>query len=300
MSNVRRLVDSLHAEDATFVIHVDKKCEEDISILSTVSNVYLIKERVSITWGNITVVDAVLKLAEYALSIVPYARYYCLLSGADFPVKNHEYIKNYLNKGNKKDYIQGIAFPSSETQWIEGGRRRLEAYVIHLNSHSNATIEPRRFTYGNIKQFCKVLFVNYKCIPKAIHIWKTYPQRRFLKDVKPYAGEMWWMLTNETLSEALCWNRNHPEYYQYHLDSQVPDEMYMNSIVWNISDSINKDIKRYISWEKKTDMSPRWMVLDKDLQTVKMCIDNPDILFIRKVKEDKLLIYISEQIHRFS
>lgn len=294
--NVKKLIETLHADDAYFVIHIDKKSQDDFSFLSTTSNVYIVHDRISITWGDITIIDAVLSLARSAIELVPFAHHYCLLSGADFPVKSHNYIKNYLNRNGNKDYIQGIAFPSPETQWIEDGRRRLEAYVLPLNSHSNATIEPRRFSLENLRQFCKVLLLNTKYISKAVNIWRSYPTRKFPFKFQPYAGEMWWMLTNETLKNVLCWNQQNPEYYKYHIDSQVPDEMYINTIVWNFSNCVSGDIKRYISWVKKTDQSPRWLIYEQDLDVINEKINNPDILFIRKIKDEKLIDYIKSQI----
>lgn len=295
LQNIQSLLEVLYSDDAYFVIHIDKKCKEDFSFLYVYQNVYIVPERVSITWGNITVVDAVLKLSEYALEKVPFAHNYCLLSGADYPMKSHDYIKSYLKVHEGVDFIMGTAFPSEETQWIEGGRRRLEAYVVFLNAHSNATIEPRRFTLENFKQFCKVLFVNYRCLPRALQIWMSYPKRRFPVNFQPYAGEMWWVLTKETLKDTIKWNNNHPEYYKYHLDSQIPDEMYINSIVCNLSHSVCHEIKRYISWEKKTDMSPRWLCAE-DWELIKDCIENPEILFIRKVKDERILKLISDEL----
>lgn len=294
--NIKELIEALCADDAYFVIHIDKKSQDDFSFLSTLPNVYLVHNRVSITWGDITVIDAVLNLARSAIESFPFAHHYCLLSGADFPVKSHRYIKNYLKRNGNKDYIEGIAFPSTETQWIEGGRRRLEAYVLPINSHSNATIEPRRFSLENLRQLCKVLLLNTKRVSKAIDIWKSYPTRKFPFEFQPYAGEMWWMLSNETLKNVLSWNHQNPEYYEYHLNSQVPDEMYINTIVWNISKCVCGDIKRYISWVKKTDQSPCWMTYDKDFGVIDNSIKNPDILFIRKIKDEKLIDYIKSQI----
>ena len=75
--------------------------------------------------------------------------------------------------------------------------------------------------------------------------------------------------------------------------------MYFNTIVGNISDMVCNDIKRYISWVKKTDSSPRWLTTE-DLDIVQRCINNPEILFLRKIKDEKLLKQIISSLNQMS
>lgn len=224
------------------------------------------------------------------------ADYFCFLSGADFPMKSHAYIKDYLARSEKTDYIQGVSLPSEETGWLEGGRRRLEAYMLPLNAHNNATIEPRSLSWGNIRQLGKVLLVNARQMPKALWIWMSYPKRRVPDGMKIYAGEMWWTLSKPTLAEVLEWNRNNPWYHRYQEDSQVPDEMYFNTLVWKLSKNVSPDIKRYISWGNKKEQSPKWMSLQEDRKEIDAAIDNPEILFARKMKDSLLTDYIMERL----
>jgi len=242
--------------------------------------------------GGYSVVDAVVALSEFAIKSFPNANHFCLLSGADFPMKTHGYIRDYLATMPEMDFIQGTLLPSEKTGWLEGGRRRIEAYVLPLNAHSNATIEPRKLSFGNMRQFAKVLLTNARKLPKALMMFLTYPKRVVPFGIKIYAGEMWWMLTKATLAKVLEWDESNPCYHKYHEDSQVPDEMYFNTLVWNLSKSVNPDIKRFISWDSKQGSSPRWMDYKTDKQLIDKLIDNSNILFARKIKESQLVDYV--------
>lgn len=290
------LVDSLSSTDSYFVVHVDKKSNCDFSALKQRKNVYMVEQRISVVWGSISVVDAVLSLSEYAIKVVPNAHYYCLLSGADYPVKSHDYIKHYLINHTGVDFIQGIRLPSPDIHWNENGRNRIASYAIPLNAHSIATIEPRVLSFSNLKQLIKVLITNHKQLPYSLKVLLSFPKRVVPYNMSLYAGELWWMLTNTTLRFVLQWNQKNPLYYKYHCDTQIPDEIYFNSIVWNYTSQIDSDIKRYISWIKKTDPSPKWMTIDEDCELVNDCIANPDILFIRKVRDKAILQMIESKL----
>lgn len=294
--NVKKIIDFLYADDAFFAIHVDKKSNEDFTIIKEDNHVKFVRNRISTTWGNISVVDAVISLSMFAINTFKEAQHFCLISGADFPMKSHAYIKEFLSKKTSMDFIQGIMLPSERTQWLEGGRRRIEAYVLPLNAHRNATIEPRKLSVGNFRQIVKVVLTNFASLPKALMIWLTYPKRMVPSGIKMYGGEMWWMLSKSTLTKVLEWNVDNPDYYIYHQDSQVPDEMYFNTLVWNLSSNVKPDIMRYISWVSKQDPSPRWMSYKEDKSDVDKMIDNPNILFARKIEEPLLTRYITSKL----
>ena len=72
--------------------------------------------------------------------------------------------------------------------------------------------------------------------------------------------------------------------------------MYINTIVWNYRMSVCTDIKRYVSWNKLTDKSPCWLSFEKDINIVVEKLEDPNILFIRKIKDMQLLDIIDKRI----
>ena len=294
--HVLRIIETLKADDAFFVIHVDKKSTVDFSCICENEHVKFADARVAAKWGDISVIDAVLALSEFAVRAFPDACHYVLLSGADFPVKSHAYIKDYLVRNSNTDYIEGLKLPSESSVWLEGGRRRIAAYVVPINGHNNATIEPRSLSLGNIRQLLKVALLKPRNLAKALRVICSYPKRVIPYGLNIYAGEMWWMLTSLTLKTILEWNKTHAEYHKFHEDCQIPDEMYINSLVWSFSKNVSCDIKRYISWVHKTDQSPRWLTYEKDKELIDEQILNPEVLFVRKTNDRVLMDYIVSKL----
>lgn len=294
---IAKLIDFLASEASSFVIHVDKKSKSDFTKVAKMERTWLVPSPESVVWGN--AMKAILLLSEYALNVVPNADYYCLISGADFPVKKTDFICRFLESSNGKDFIQGTKLPSQKLPWADSGKRRINAYEIMLTNHSSATIEPRCFSFQNFRNFAKIIKENSAKIVEGLKAWMFYPGRKPPFGMNMYGGEVWWILTQETLKSALKWDREHPEYAEYHKDTQIRDELYLNTIVWNISNNVSNDIKRYISWSKMSggigvDPSPRWMNYNDDKDIIDDCIKNNNILFVRKVAEQDLVDYIIE------
>ena len=294
--HVLKIIETLNADDAFFAVHVDEKSTVDFSCISESEHVRFVDNRVSTKWGDISVIDAVLALSEFGVRTFPNAGHYVLLSGADFPVKSHAYIRDYLAGNPNTDYIEGIKLPSESSSWLEGGRRRIEAYVVPINGHNNATIEPRSLSLGNLRQLIKIALLKPRNLKKAFKVFWGYPKRVIPYGLNIYAGEMWWILTNNTLVKILEWNRTHGEYHKFHEDCQIPDEMYVNTLVWSFSSNVSSDTKRYISWINKTDQSPRWLKYEEDRTLIENLIINPDMLFVRKINDKGLTDFIVSKL----
>lgn len=155
--NVKRIIEMLSGEGIGFVVHVDKKCCENIEILRTIKDVTLAGIRHDVLWGDISMVDAVIEAARQAISDDRKFDYFILLSGSDVPVKRAAYIRKYLEAHNLSNFMIGSQIPSPTVGWLEGGRRRLECYAVRLSERDIATIEPRRFDYGNFRQIVKTI-----------------------------------------------------------------------------------------------------------------------------------------------
>lgn len=153
VGQVKEIVEFLSADDAFFVVHVDRKAREDYSCLTGIPRVHVMQERVAVEWGGLSVVDAVIRMSE-----------------------------------------------------------------------------------------------------------------------------------------------EHPEYHRYHEDTQIPDEIYFNTIVHNAKRCIVNDTKKYVSWKPNCGSSPIWMTYPDDKDIIDDCISNPDIFFVRKIKDSRLIEYIKLEV----
>lgn len=78
-------------------IHIDAKVPAKAipDIICSKSNLYMLEHRISVAWGDISVVEAEYLLFEIAYNNSHYG-YYHLLSGVDLPLKSKEYIYSFF------------------------------------------------------------------------------------------------------------------------------------------------------------------------------------------------------------
>lgn len=83
-------------------IHIDKKtsftCSDILSKVSR-STVFILDNRISVTWGDLSQITCELMLFEKATQIDRY-KYYHLISGQDLPIKSQDYIHEFFSSSN--------------------------------------------------------------------------------------------------------------------------------------------------------------------------------------------------------
>lgn len=90
-----RLIQALDDERNDIFIHFDKKLKSYPVFETLRAGLHVLKERVDIRWGHISLVKAEYLLFETAYRRAEYS-YYHLLSGVHFPLKSQNYIYNFF------------------------------------------------------------------------------------------------------------------------------------------------------------------------------------------------------------
>ena len=90
-------------------IHFDAKCSKLPLLKCFKSNMYIIHNRINVCWGDYSQVDAELLLFDYAHTMqkeknVSY-QYYHLISGVDIPLKSQDYIHNFFDRHNGREFL---------------------------------------------------------------------------------------------------------------------------------------------------------------------------------------------------
>ena len=85
-------------------VHIDAKVKELPALQTAHAGLYMIEDRIDVRWGDLSVVEAEYALFEAAVANGPYA-YYHLLSGADLPLKSQDYIRDFCNAHQGKEFI---------------------------------------------------------------------------------------------------------------------------------------------------------------------------------------------------
>lgn len=287
---LNRIIARLSSQNVYFFIHIDNKCNESFNYLENNENTYILRDRLNIEWGDISVVNAILSLSQFALQHPSKCDYFVLLSGHDYPLKNAKYIYNYFNKNKSINYTIGHSLPSKKLNWISHGMLRVKGYSVRLNNRQIATIIPRNLSIINIRQLFKVVYYNRSKIKESIKRLCSF-RRVFPNSFIPYGGELWFRVTRESLLKIINYVDTHPEYHKYMAESTIPDEIYFNTLIYNLSTNNINDNLTFINWTGES--SPKWI---QSMETLSIKIDTSNYLFARKFKNTSILNFIDKKI----
>ena len=102
---LQRFVSAIDDERNDIFIHIDRKQTELPHLQVRHSRLFLLdRERVSVFWGDVSVVAAEFALINFAHNQGEYS-YYHLLSGVDFPLKSQNEIHDFFETHQGKEFI---------------------------------------------------------------------------------------------------------------------------------------------------------------------------------------------------
>ena len=134
---LKELLKALDAPDNDIYVHLDLKLGDiDVSpFMNEVKNSKLcfLQNRVHVTWGRISIVEATLNL--FAEAVKGDYDYMHLLSGVDFPIKSNGYIQQFFLEHQGKEFV-GF----SKVHTPEEMKRRLVWYPFTRRNHSGVLI----------------------------------------------------------------------------------------------------------------------------------------------------------------
>lgn len=101
---LQRLVSEIDDSRNDIFIHIDRKVTELPEISAEMSELIFVEDRIDVRWGDWSVVEAEYSLFKEAVGHGPY-QYYHLLSGVDRALKNQDYIHNFFDRNEGKEFI---------------------------------------------------------------------------------------------------------------------------------------------------------------------------------------------------
>jgi hypothetical protein len=246
-----RLVTRLSTEEATFMIHVDRRTDGSVFDrmvrgVARLPNVHFL-ERHRCSWGDFGHVRATLKGIDAAFEGGVDFDYAVLLTGQDYPIKSNNQILQFFERNRGRSYMANFALPT--TEWTGGGLDRIERWHLRLRGRHFAVPIPRSLPAG----------------------------------MRPFGGSSYWCLTRQAVEYVRTFvgaNRAFVEYFK-HVD--VPDELFFQTILMNspyASEIVDDDL-RYIDWKTPDAGSPAVLGVE-DFPALQAS----DKLFARKFDED--------------
>ncbi len=246
----KRLFKAIYHPENYYLIHLDKKTGIDIysdieDFLADFPSTYILESE-NVVWGGYSMVQAELKGMKYLLNLNVQWDFFINLSGQDYPLKSQKIIRDYLtkNKGNNFIKIADQLVVRPETM------NRIENFFVESENG----------------------FSGIPC------------KRAYLKDVIPYIGGQWMILTRESC-EFICNSGEAQKFEDYYVNTLIADESFFQTVLMNTSFDgilINDD-KRAIIWIPDGDIKLRPKTFtEKD---IKFLLEG-DNLFARKFDDN--------------
>lgn len=211
----KRLFKAIYAPKNHYIVHVDKRAgkallKEIRDFLSDFSNTHLLKSQ-SVVWGGYSMVEAELRGMKKLLKLSSKWNFFINLSGQDFPLKPQSIIDNFLKINLGRDFIK----TENQAQERPNTMNRIKNYFVETENG---------FTGTPFK-------------------------RPYLKDVTPYIGGQWKILSRGAC-EFICTSRKVARFKSYYKHTLIPDESFFQTVLMNAGYTktpVNDD-KRAIIW----------------------------------------------------
>lgn len=279
---LKRLITELNEEKSFFYVHIDKKSEIGPfeTELEGLKNVFILKERINVIWGNIGQVHATL-LALKEIMRQERNGYCILMSGQDYPLQSKDRIRLFFEANAGKNYIDSQPI---EEAW-QDYKYRISAYNFHLypRKRHKITVYPiLSKSFHEILKAGKILKVMFRT-KKISPIKYLFVKRKHPDYAKPYGGSQWWALTTETIGLIFKFIDENPTFLKYHEHTHVPDELFFHTIVSSLlkPSEMSKSLT-YVNWTRKNCTLPVTFRSENDFKE----LIETNCLFARKFDKD--------------
>ncbi len=201
---LRRLIAALDDPRNDIFIHFDRKVETLPDLHTEKAGLTVLGKRVSVNWGAPSMLEAEFALFEAAVERGPY-QYYHLLSGVDLPIKSQDYIHDFLDRNNGKEFI---------------GYTLLELTPSYVRKMQRWHLFPEEFKSRNL--FKKVLRSGFLRLQEVLGIYRN-------RDIDFKKGSQWVSITDgmaRYFLEHKDWAR------RVFRNTFCPDELVMQTLCW--------------------------------------------------------------------
>jgi hypothetical protein len=260
-NQINQLVRSLDNGKNQFFIHVDSKASISDQILKT-DKVHFTKNRISVKWGDFTLIEATLELCREAIKSSEDFDYVILLSGQDYPIKSNRQIEEFLENNKGKQFFKVRKLPYDEWPHHGGGMDRVRVYFPKW------MIDRRYRTWK-----MRTLWIKFSKSLGLLRRADFFPEY--------YGVSQWFCATREAIAYIVSYLEERPGIMKFFRNTFIPDEILLNTIIMNspFRDQVVPDDKRYLVWTntKENPLVFRAKNFDE--------LMNADCLFARKFDE---------------
>ncbi|WP_295233495.1 beta-1,6-N-acetylglucosaminyltransferase [uncultured Chryseobacterium sp.] len=254
----KKLFRQIYTKDQYYLIHIDRKAKPEVTeeiqlYLIRFPNAYVL-ESMNIVSGGFSMIQAELNAMEYLLQVSREWDYFINLSGEDYPLRSQKIIRQFLGQQKERNYL----FYYDQKFYRPDTLQRIQNHFTELTHKISSLI--------------------YK--------------REFMKDVIPYIGGKWMILTR-TACLFMTGNKRVMEFEDYYLHTLLPAESFFQTVFMNteFNEIIINDDKRAVM-ESETLFSRK-----QDPDEMIAGLKSKNQLFIRKIDpetDEAVFRYIEE------
>ncbi|AJW64742.1 Core-2/I-Branching enzyme [Elizabethkingia miricola] len=203
------LIKALDNPENDIYIHFDKKVKELPEIKTWYSDLYILKSRTDVSWGDVSVVEAEYALFEEASANRTYI-YYHLLSGVDMPLKSQAEIHDFFLKNKGKEFIG-----YSQYNYNDEVDRKANRYHLFPKKFRNTGA----FS-DTVKKMIRFVYMKFQYVAGI----RRNMQVNFRK------GTQWVSLTDDFVKYMISKKNEVLKIYQ---NTFCSDEIFIQTICWN-------------------------------------------------------------------
>ncbi|WP_294205475.1 beta-1,6-N-acetylglucosaminyltransferase [uncultured Chryseobacterium sp.] len=254
----KELFRQIYTKDQYYLIHIDRKAKPEVTeeiqlYLIRFPNAYVL-ESMNIVSRGFSMIQAELNAMEYLLQVSREWDYFINLSGEDYPLRSQKIIRQFLGQQKERNYL----FYYDQKFYRPDTLQRIQNHFTELTHKISSLI--------------------YK--------------REFMKDVIPYIGGKWMILTR-TACLFMTGNKRVMEFEDYYLHTLLPAESFFQTVFMNteFNEIIINDDKRAVM-ESETLFSRK-----QDPDEMIAGLKSKNQLFIRKIDpetDEAVFRYIEE------
>lgn len=257
--------------DSEIVIHHDLKAVDlDVAVFEPYS-VRLIPDRVSVVWGDFSMVQSMLTSFKWMLKNINFDWVF-VLSGQDYPIRPLNLVGQELSRLKCDAHINGRVYDVPGI-WPEGlglSRYFFQYVQVPRNNYYYLIPEILRNVVGrtrkltNSSQGLVRLYPRYLNRPPLLGIRSL--RHPFSDSFRCYVGSQWFDARKACIEYIVDFSEKNARMVGYYRRTMIPDESFFMTILYNCHlFKIENDNKRYVNWSSDNNASSPLAICMDDL-----------------------------------